>query len=70
MPALTASRPEAFSGTMLAMPPLGLFGNSARGVFDGVGKIVELPPQPGDPENMDRDDLVFQQGTLHSGPAA
>jgi len=37
----------------------------ARGVFDGAGKIVELPPQPGDPENMERDDLVFQQGTLH-----
>ena len=37
----------------------------ARGVFDGAGKIIELPPQPGDPENMDRDDLVFRQGTLH-----
>ena len=37
----------------------------ARGVFDGAGKIVELAPQPGDPENMDRDDLVFRQGTLH-----
>jgi hypothetical protein len=37
----------------------------ARGVFKGVGKIVELPPQPGDPDNMDRDDLVFRQGTLH-----
>jgi hypothetical protein len=37
----------------------------ARGVFNGTGKIVELPPQPGHPENMDRDDLVFRQGTLH-----
>ena len=37
----------------------------ARGVFNGSGKIVELPPQPGDPDNMNRDDLVFRQGTLH-----
>ncbi|HKC28001.1 MAG TPA: hypothetical protein VKB75_08300 [Jatrophihabitans sp.] len=37
----------------------------ASGVFRGVGKIIELPPQPGDPENLDRDDLVFRQGTLH-----
>ena len=37
----------------------------ARGVFNGTGKIIELSPQPGDPENMDRDDLVFRQGTLH-----
>lgn len=37
----------------------------ARGVVKGVGKIVELPPQPGDPDNMDRDDLVFAHGTLH-----
>jgi hypothetical protein len=37
----------------------------ARGVFNGVGKMVEVPTQPGDPENMERDDLVFRQGTLH-----
>jgi hypothetical protein len=37
----------------------------ASGVFHGAGKIIELPPQPGDPENLDRDDLVFRQGTLH-----
>jgi hypothetical protein len=37
----------------------------ARGVFNGSGKIIELPPQPGDPDNMNRDDLVFRQGTLH-----
>lgn len=37
----------------------------ARGAFDGAGKIVELPPQRGDPENMDRDDQVFRQGILH-----
>jgi hypothetical protein len=36
-----------------------------RGVFNGTGKIVEQPPQPGDPDNMDRDDLVFAEGTLH-----
>ena len=37
----------------------------ARGVFNGSGKIIELPPQPGDQDNMNRDDLVFRQGTLH-----
>jgi hypothetical protein len=37
----------------------------ARGVFNGTGKIIELPSQPGDPVNIDRDDLVFRQGTLH-----
>jgi hypothetical protein len=36
-----------------------------RGVFNGMGKIVEQPPQPGDPDNLDRDDLVFPQSTLH-----
>jgi len=37
----------------------------AKGVFSGVGHIVELPGQPGDPANVDRDDLVFPEGTMH-----
>jgi hypothetical protein len=37
----------------------------AEGVFDGVGKIVEVDNRPGDPDNVTRDDLVFPQGTLH-----
>jgi hypothetical protein len=35
-----------------------------RGVFDGVGRIVERPNRPGDPANVSRDDLVFAAGTL------
>ena len=35
------------------------------GVFDGVGKIVEVPNLPSDPDNVSRDDLVFREGTLH-----
>jgi hypothetical protein len=37
----------------------------ARGVFDGVGRIVEIPAQPGDPPNVSRDDLVYPEGTMH-----
>jgi hypothetical protein len=63
------SGPESFTGFLVATGVSGervvLATNiRARGVFNGVGKIVELPPQPGDPDNMNRDDLVFRQGTL------
>ena len=34
-------------------------------MFDGVGRIVELPAQPGDPPNVSRDDLVYPEGTMH-----
>jgi hypothetical protein len=37
----------------------------ARGVFNGVGRIVEIPNLPTDPDNVTRDDLVFRSGTLH-----
>src|SRR3954453_4810241 len=37
----------------------------AHGAFNGVGTIVEVPNQPGDGEDIFRDDLVFPQGTLH-----
>jgi hypothetical protein len=37
----------------------------ARGVFNGVGKIVETENLPGDPDNASRDDLVFAEGSLH-----
>jgi hypothetical protein len=37
----------------------------AKGVFNGVGRIVELPSLPGDPPGSSRDDLVFPEGTLH-----
>jgi hypothetical protein len=35
------------------------------GVFRGVGKIVEVPNRPGDPDNVTRDNLVFARGTMH-----
>jgi hypothetical protein len=37
----------------------------AKGVFGGVGRVVEVPNQPGDPDNASRDDLVFAAGTMH-----
>ena len=37
----------------------------ARGVFNGVGRIVEIPSLPGDPANVSRDDLVYPVGTMH-----
>src|SRR5207247_7355177 len=36
-----------------------------HGAFNGVGTVVEVPNQPGDGEDIFRDDLVFPQGTLH-----
>jgi hypothetical protein len=36
-----------------------------RGVFNGVGRIVEVPNLPTDPDNVNRDDLVFAGGTIH-----
>ncbi len=37
----------------------------AKGVFSGVGRVVELPNLPTDPDNVSRDDLVFPEGTMH-----
>jgi hypothetical protein len=37
----------------------------AKGAFTGVGRIVEVPNLPGDPDNVSRDDLVFASGTMH-----
>jgi hypothetical protein len=37
----------------------------AKGVFRGVGRIVEIPNLPGDPGNVSRDDLVFAEGSMH-----
>jgi len=38
---------------------------TARGVFNGVGRIVEVPNRPTDSDNVTRDDLVFRAGTMH-----
>jgi len=37
----------------------------ASGVFNGVGRIVEIPAQPSDPPNVSRVDLVYPEGTMH-----
>jgi hypothetical protein len=37
----------------------------AKGVFTSVGRFVEVPNLPTDPDNVSRDDLVFPGGTLH-----
>jgi hypothetical protein len=37
----------------------------AKGVFSGVGEVVEVPNLPGDPDNVSRDDLVFAEGSMH-----
>src|SRR5438552_7008546 len=37
----------------------------AKGVFSGVGRVVEIPNLPGDPGNVSRDDLVFAEGSMH-----
>ena len=37
----------------------------AQGVFRGTGQVVEVPNLPGDPDNVSRDDLVFDEGTMH-----
>ena len=37
----------------------------AKGVFRGVGRLVEIPNLPTDPDNVSRDDLVYPEGTMH-----
>jgi hypothetical protein len=61
---------ESFQGFLVATGVSGervVLASSIRltGVFDGVGKIVEVPNLPSDPDNVSRDDLVFREGTLH-----
>jgi len=61
---------ESFDGTIVARATLGdrtVLSSviRARGAFNGVGHIVEIPNQPGDPDNVERDDLVFAAGSMH-----
>lgn len=49
------------SGTRTAISSVAV----ARGVFNGVGRIVEIPSRPGDLANVSRDDLVYPEGTMH-----
>jgi hypothetical protein len=68
--AATTSGSEAVSGRLVTS---GVSGTRttistvavARGVFNGVGRIVEIPSRPGDAANVSRDDLVYPVGTMH-----
>src|SRR4051812_48800082 len=68
--AAAASGPQTFRGTIITDAAGGERHMVksivvAHGAFNGIGTIVEVPNQPGDGEDIFRDDLVFPQGTLH-----
>src|SRR5215470_12139991 len=71
LPATAAtSGSETFSGTIVTSGVSGTRTviNSvvvAKGVFSGVGRVVEIPGLPGDPSDVSRDDLVFPEGIMH-----
>jgi hypothetical protein len=61
---------ETFNGVLLASGATGsrvvlTTAVVMRGVFNGVGRIVEVPNLPTDPDNVNRDDLVFADGAIH-----
>jgi len=68
--AAATSGSETFKGTIVTS---GVSGTRtvitsvviAKGAFSGVGRIVEVPNLPGDPDNVSRDDLVFASGSMH-----
>ena len=37
----------------------------AKGVYNGVGRVVEVANRPRDSDRVSRDNLVFPEGTLH-----
>jgi hypothetical protein len=69
-PASAKSGAQLFAGTLVSSGASGsrdivssrLF---ARGVLDGIGRVVEVANRPGDPDAVSRDDLVFKGGRLH-----
>jgi hypothetical protein len=70
LPAAAATGGETFSGAIVTSGVSGARTviNSvivAKGVFSGVGRVVEIPNLPNDPPNASRDDLVFPEGTMH-----
>jgi hypothetical protein len=67
---MAASGQESFNGLIVASGRTGerdVLSSVviARGVFNGTGRIVEIAALPGDPDNLERDDIVFAGGTLH-----
>jgi hypothetical protein len=71
MPAAAATTgSETISGTLVTSGASGTRTTIssvlvAKGVFGGVGRIVEVDNLPGDPDNVSRDDLVFSEGSMH-----
>src|SRR5215831_17984112 len=49
------------SGTRTVINSVVIF----KGAFNGTGKIVEVDNLPTDPDNVNRDDLVFATGSMH-----
>ena len=69
-PAAAATGSETFDGVVVTSGVSGdrVVVNSvvvAKGVFSGVGRVVEIENLPGDPDNVSRDDLVFAEGSIH-----
>ena len=66
----SSSNTQRFDGAIVAS---GATGNrqvvasviAGRGVFNGIGRIVEVDNLPSDSDNVSRDDLVFRVGTIH-----
>lgn len=66
----TCHRDQTFNGVIVTS---GLSGTRvvvasvvvARGVFNDVGRVVEIENLRGDPDNVTRDDLVFADGSIH-----
>src|SRR4051812_47989748 len=61
---------ETFSGFIVASSASGTrevvsSAVVAKGAFDGLGRVVEIPSLPNDPGNVSRDDLVFRGGAMH-----
>ena len=68
--AAVTSGPQTFDGVIVATGASGSreVVNSvvvAKGAYRGAGRIVEVESLPTDPENVNRDDLVFPDGTMH-----
>jgi hypothetical protein len=64
------SEAETFSGFIVASSVSGTrevvsSAVVAKGAFSGIGRVVEIPSLPDDPENVSRDDLVFAGGAMH-----
>jgi hypothetical protein len=65
-PAHATSGRESFHGFLVkTRGDVELTRIAFRGAFDGVGRIVEKGAKPGDPDNVNRDNLVFRGGTMH-----